>query len=838
MNRPAAERGEDGANLTGRVGLQWLPAGGGDLRPVNCDRTQARSESHAQRDSVRGFLLEVYCRQGRRGTLVYGVGRLETGETFGIIDDRWQPAFYVRTAESSRAGPLVNRVDAELKPCGRTTMDGEPVQRVTARSIGTLRNLAEALQTSGIRTYEADVPAGRQYLIEHGLRGSVRLSGPSSRGVGVDRVYRRPTLVPSEWEPELTVLVLDIETNTEATEVYAVSLVWTGAEAGDRAEEIHLVGVRSAADPAHVQCHAAEAGLLTALVRRIRDLDPDVLTGWNVVDFDLPVLQRRCAACGVPFTLGRSREESWCRERDRWGGGRVVVSGRQVLDALHLVRATLHRFDDFRLDTVAKAILGRGKTLAETDTAALPAVIERAYRHDRAAFCEYCLEDSRLVRDVLEAERLISLTVRRSLLTGLPLERAWGSIAAFEFLYLTELHRRGMVAPTVGVDRDERAGTPGGLVLSPTTGLHRNVFVCDFKSLYPSLMRTFNIDPLAYVRAPQASAAEVITAPNGARFHREPGILPQLLERLSAGREQAKAAGDSLASYTYKILMNSFYGVLATDSCRFASGNLAGAITEFGQLLLGWVKDLLEGEGYAVLYGDTDSVFVVSKLPDDAEARQLLSCGRELCARITDRLADHLQERYRVTSHLELEFEKLYRRFFLPPARGDSQRGRAKGYAGLRVDESGEELEIVGMEAARRDWTELAHAVQRDLLNRLFHDADAAELAACVREWVRAVRAGEKDDMLVYRKGLRKPVASYTRSLPPHVKAARLLTEPSGVIHYVVTRDGPQPVGRVTAPVDYAHYVDKQIAPLVRTIARVSGLDAEAVLTGEKRLFE
>jgi len=807
------------------------------LRTMESKERKAPSEENS--GGVRGFLLHVFHRQQQGKTLIHAVGRLETDETFGMLDTREQPGFYVRGSDLEAVQSQVKRVGGTAAESALTTMDGEPVVRVNCSTLAALRRLARQLREDPIRTYQADVNYGHQYLMDRGLRSSVRIEGSWQPGRGVDRVYIDPQLTPCEWEPELAALALDIETDREASQAYAVSLVGTGPEEKHRVEEIHLAGAPSAADPPETRCYPDERHLLQAVAARIRDIDPDVLTGWNLIDFDLVVLQKRFEAHGLPFNLGRTYDDSWYREGEVWGSSRMVVYGRQILDALHLVRAAQLRCDDFRLDTVARAVLGRGKTLQAEENRTMPEVILEAYHHDRKAFCAYCLEDSRLVLDILDQEGLIALTLRRSLLTGLPLERAWGSVAAFDFLYISELHRRGMVAPSTGVDGQHQGRSPGGLVFAPDAGLYRHVFVFDFKSLYPSLIRTFNIDPLAHIRGTQEPADEErdpIEAPNGARFAREAGILPAMLERFFASRDQARARGDALASYTYKITMNSFYGVLATGACRFASDALAGAITECGHYVLRWTRSLLEGAGCRVIYGDTDSVFVDANLVEDIDPGAARGRGRELCAWVNEKLAAHVAEQYRVVSRLELEFEKHYARFFLPPMRG-SEKGRSKGYAGLRVDEDGEHLDIVGMEAVRRDWTRLAHDLQRELLHLLFHDAPAAQIEDCVGEWIRAVRAGEKDEDLVYRKALRKPVAEYTRTRPPHVQAARLLHKPSGVIHYVVTRDGPQPVGHVSAPLDYEHYVQKQIDPLVRTIAQVCDIDVDAALKGEADLF-
>jgi DNA polymerase-2 len=801
-------------------------------------------------------------RQQSGGTTLFGVGRLETGETFAFADSRQRPALFVRAGDLARARPFCVGAGGVLDDStGLTTMDGEPVVRVGLRRPAQLRRLAEGLHETRVRTYEADLAFPRQYLIERGIRGGVRLSGDWRPGSGVDRVYVEPELAPDDFEPELSVLALDIETTPDASRVLACSLVMWGT--GEPVEEVHVLDENPADTAAGVHAHPTEPALLTALAQRIRALDPDVLTGWNVIDFDLTVLQNRFREHGLPFNLGRSSDDSWYQESDIWGASRVVVYGRQVLDALHLARTSLTRFDDNRLDTVARAILGRGKTLDADESSGqdMAQTILDTYRRDRAAFVEYCLEDSRLVRDILLHENLVALSLRRASLTGLPLERAWGSVAAFDFLYIAGLRQRRMVAPSNGIDRVRMAGSPGGLVMPTKAGLYRHVFVFDFKSLYPSIVRTFHIDPLTHIQARHAASeqglatrvadeaadyvtepgltGDLIRAPNGALFTRESGILPEMLAGFFEQRAAARAAGDDLAAYTYKIVMNSFYGVLATSSCRFAEGALAGAITGFGHYLLKWAKALLQNAGRGtVLYGDTDSLFVDAHLPDDLTPADAHAHGQALCLWLNEQLAAHVRDLVDLPSHLELEFEKYYARFFLPPMRGNSEQARAKGYAGLKVAADGsDEVEIVGMEAVRRDWTDMAHQLQRDLLDRVFRDAPGSELEARVLDWVDTVRRGECDDDLVYRKALRKGVDGYTKSVPAHVAAARLLPEARGTIRYVVTRDGPQPAGHLTAPIDYEHYIEKQIRPIVRTIGQVCDLDVEVALGGTPDLF-
>jgi DNA polymerase-2 len=789
-------------------------------------------------ETVTGFLLHLFHRDGKAFT-IYGVGRLENGETFGLVDTRYRPTFYIRCSDVDHFRRASADAAVSVSASDHATMDGESVVAVSATRTSPLRRAADRASEQSIRTYEADFSPTRQYVIHRQIRGAISLTGPWKKGNGVDRIYTDPEIAPTDHVPDLSLLSLDIETTEQADRVLGVSLVPFGYGATD--DHVLLVGDPGKDDPVNTTCVPTEAALLEALSDRIHAYDPDIITGWNVIDFDLPVLQNRARALGVPFTLGRTKDEAWHREGRGWGGSRMVLPGRQVIDAMRIVRAIPRRFDDYRLDTIAHDILGRGKTLDVADEETAPEAIRNAYQNDRAAFCEYVLEDSRLVRDILNAEGLVDLTLRRSLLTGLPLDGAWGSIAAFDLLYTSALHAENIVAPTLGIDRIGQGGSPGGLVFAPDPGLFRHVFVFDFKSLYPSIIRTFNIDPRSNIATHGDSRADTespwIKAPNGATFTREPGILPSLIETFHQSREQAKRDSDELASFTYKIIMNSFYGVLATSSCRYASSNLAGAITGFGHHMLRWTKRKLEEKGLRVLYGDTDSVFIEAGLRDDATETEARSKGSELSDWINEEIAAHIQSSWNVTSKLELEFEKYYVRFFLPPMRGSEDRGRAKGYAGLRCDQGNEHVEIIGMEAVRRDWTDLAHDLQRELLDMMFRDAEPSEIEGRLVEWVNAVRDGKKDSDLVYRKGLRKGVDSYTKSSPPHVKAARLLPKPRGVISYVVTHQGPQPVGYVTAPIDYEHYIDKQIKPIAGIIAQVCRIDVATATSSEPDLF-
>jgi DNA polymerase-2 len=387
------------------------------------------------------------------------------------------------------------------------------------------------------------------------------------------------------------------------------------------------------------------------------------------------------------------------------------------------------------------------------------------------------------------------------------------------------------VAPSVRAEAEIAESQAGGHVLEPLPGLHTNVVVLDFKSLYPSLIRTFEIDPLNLVRTEAGRAdADPIVAPNGAAFARRKGILSEILDEIMPRREEARRAGDSVKSHAIKILMNSFYGVLGTPACRFYDPRLANAITGFGRELLLWCQRRVEADGHRVLYGDTDSLFVETGAMDPGAARAF---GGSLAASLNQDLARHIADRWHVTSRLDLVFDRLYLRLCLPAMRHGTA-GARKRYAGLVEGPDGGRVVFTGMEAVRGDWTELAKDVQRELYARLFTDRPVLEY---LREVIGDLRRGRFDDQIVYRKSLRKAPEAYTATTPPHVAAARKMAgKRRGRVAYVITTDGPEPADDRRHPIDHEHYVERQLRAVAEPVLALLGQDFDDISGSRKQL--
>src|ERR1700730_12270268 len=567
-------------------------------------------EAEGQLIKTRGVILQASYRVvtkdgGRRVPVVHLYGQLEGGGTFLVRDDRQRPHFYIRTADAARA---INAGVNQPQPTVKHAFDGSPVSLIEVAIPSDVPALRDRLHSNGIDTFEADVRFPIRYLIQRGIKGACEIEGTAAAvpsGADVTVAFDNPVLRPAELKVEPRVLSFDIETDPKAERLLAISAY------GTNLDEVLIVDGSGRAMPQKAIRCADERAALTAFCDRVREFDPDVITGWNTIDFDFTVLQRIANRLRHPFALGRDSGE-----------------------------IRIRRAEDYSLDAVAREVLGEGKAIKSDARDRLAEIIHN-YRHDLPAFALYARTDARLPYEIVEKLDLIRLAFARSQLAGMTPDRVAASIASFDFVYLTELERKNIVAPTVRSD-DSRvyAAQQGGHVLEPVTGLHRNVWVFDFKSLYPNIIRTFNIDPLSYVAT--AAPGDDLIRTAGAAFVRTPAILPRMLDVLFPRREAAKKAGDGVASNAIKILMNSFYGVLGTPACRFYNPALANAITGTGRELLLWSKAWFEAAGFKVLYGDTDSLFVDSHTDDPVRAR---ARGGELAAQLNGELGRHIDER-------------------------------------------------------------------------------------------------------------------------------------------------------------------------------------------------
>ena len=692
------------------------------------------------------------------------------------------------------------------KAVNLVSLDGRPVDAVYFPSQRALMVERGRIRDEAGVVFEGTIKPHDRFLMERFVTGAFSLEGE----VRVREGYRElvnPRVKRSDFTTALSLLAFDIETAGFEGPLLSIAV------AGHGGDKVWIVGEEV----------PDEASLLRAFIEHVGAVDPDLLAGWNVIDFDLAYLERKATQLGVPLSLGRGGERATVlAPRSDQQPYVAKVPGRVVLDGIATLRSATFSFESFRLEEVAQSLLGRGKKIEHgVDPVA---EIQRLYDHDRAALAAYNLEDCKLVLDIFEKADLVGFATERQALTGLAMDRQGGSVAAFDNLYLPRLHRKGRVAPDVG--GGDFAMSPGGWVMDSVPGLFENVLVLDFKSLYPSIIRTFAIDPLGLA----APGDEPIPGFEGATFAREGHILPGLIEGLWAARDDAKRRGDAARSRAIKILMNSFYGVLGSSRCRFFNPQLASSITRRGHEIIQTSRTLIEARGFEVIYGDTDSLFVHVG-PKDAGA--CAEIGATLASELNAHWTEHLATTLRIESALDLEFETHYRRFLMPTTRG-SDKGSKKRYAGMMGEGEGARLVVKGLEAVRTDWTPLARRFQRELLTRVFADEP---WRAWMAGLARSVRNGELDDELVYRKRIRRRLDEYESNVPPHIVAARKLGRNVREIRYVITSRGPEPVELPHGRLDYDHYIARQLAPAADSVLHFLDTDFATVAGQQMTLF-
>ncbi|GAB4009922.1 MAG: DNA polymerase II [Bdellovibrio sp.] len=671
----------------------------------------------------------------------------------------------------------------------------------------------EEVKAKGIQCYESDVRANEAFMMDRGL------------STFVQEQHGQWQPAQNVFTPCFRILSLDIETLKNG-EVASIAL--SQSENGQRKKIVLIQGAKLESQD-EIVVFSDEALMLRKFFEVVSLWDPDIIIGWNVIGFDLIFLEERARYHRIDFRLGRKGEIS--RFFKLGQRNFIRIEGRVVLDGPDTLRSHFFSFESFKLESVAQELLGRGKLITDTGADKWNE-IERQYYHSPLDLCRYNLMDADLVIDIFEKAELLSLITERSRLSGMTFDRINSSTGAFDFAMLPHFHREGIRLRDVMSDEEAEGirGLMGGLVLDPMAGLYRSISVFDFRSLYPSIIRTFHIDPWARKNATDSD----IILPNGVKFSREHHFLPAIIEGLLEKRAVAQARGEKQMSQAIKILMNSFYGVLGSLGCRFYDPYVAGSITSTGQWVLTQSKKFLEEqEKHQVIYGDTDSLFVQLNKTDNP-----IDYSKKLAKQLNDFWSKKLQDEFKIESFLEIKFEKNFSRFVIPQMR-DGSGGAKKRYAGLKVlDDHQTELEIVGLEYVRSDWSEVAKRFQYQLLEKVFRDEDVEQF---IKSFVDSIQKCPLSDF-VYKKRLSKSLDEYDKTQPPHVKAAlryqeRNLPVPR-VIEYVMTIHGPWPYDLNPSQIDFDHYLEKQLGPLADSILVLIGKKfSECISGGQMSLF-
>ncbi|MEZ3115126.1 DNA-directed DNA polymerase [Halobaculum sp. MBLA0147] len=769
----------------------------GDVRvPDRTDETPVELMVTAVDYTVEGRGSDQY-------PVVHVFGRTPDDELEHVRVVGVEPYFYVPTADVADRD-LVSEYDVVLDtrehPGGDPDAErfesirGEPVTKVTTRTPRDVGQIRDDFET----TYEADILFPNRFLVDHDVTAGLRVERRRIDEDDPDSPLQVTAehLEAADVDADLRINTFDIEVddrngfpeNGEEPIVCLTShdsyrdeyVLWLydapegpGAAVPDAEleaafEEYEFVSDDTTQDPSvRLERFDTEEAMLDAFLSYLNDTDPDLTTGWNFEDFDAPYLFDRMEELDPrsEYDLSPDRasrvDETW---RSGWGG--PDVKGRVVFDLLYAYqRNQFSELDSYRLDAVGELELGVGKERYTGDIGDL-------WEEDPRRLLEYNLRDVELCVEIDRQQNLIDLWDETRKFVGCQLEDAPTPGDVVDMYVLHQAYGE-FVLPTKGQQAGEEF--EGGAVFEPISGVAENVSVLDLKSLYPMCMVTINASPETIVDDPESFDGETYRAPNGTRFRKEPdGMMREMVDALLTKREEKKALRDEHEPGTeeygkydrqqasIKVIMNSLYGVSGWEQFRLYDKDNAGAITAMGRRVIEFTEEAAAEIGYDVTYGDTDSVMLSlsdvetseTTVPDEvreahpemsetelATTQAAIEASEDIETYINDRYDDFAAEELDAEEHrFEIEFEKLYRRFF--------QAGKKKRYAGHIVWKEGkhvDSIDITGFEYTRSDIAPITKRVQKRVIEMIVTGEDLDDVEEYLHEEIQSFKAGDVD---------------------------------------------------------------------------------------------
>jgi len=571
----------------------------------------------------------------------------------------------------------------------------------------------------------------------------------------------------------------------------------------------------------YVVLEGSEREIITEFIDLVIREDPDILTGYNIENYDIPYIIRRMRENGMGDTLNLGRNRG-AMSPDKYGGW--GCKGRVVIDAWKQVKKE-KRPKRETLAYVSMNFLGIQKLDVDSSK------MDLEWARDPEKVIRYCKRDAELPILLLEKLGIIQKNIDLAQVSRLPLNDVINGRTStlIDSILIRESDRRNIGVPLT-IHSGNKESVTGGYVHKMSPGLFHWLCVLDFKSMYPSIIIANNI--CFTTRSPQGKTV----APNGARFfgrERKEGILPGILQKLMKDRELAKeksrnARSDDEREYyegfqnAIKVLMNAFYGVFASNFYRFTDKSIGGAITSFARSNITMIINELEKERITVLYSDTDSIFVQS--PFNA-LDTTTAFGRDLARRYSKEGA-------------VLEFEKILETFFA--------HGAKKRYVG-KVIWPVDGLLVRGYEIRRSDSFDLLTETLEKVFSIIL-TPDEEEIAVkaleLIKEVISKTRQGDIDpEKLIISKTVQKKSHYKNPERMANVQAMEKLLAmnheftPGMKVSYIVTNGKitPQEVEpiideeNITITPDWDYYTERLARALAR-ITEVFGYDKKYLM--------
>ncbi|NVO66276.1 DNA-directed DNA polymerase [Methanofollis tationis] len=663
------------------------------------------------------------------GAVVHIFGREPSGRAVHLQVTGFRPYFYA-PADEVDGRPLPPQVTG-VEEAAFTSIKGERLRRLYTVRPTDVRDIRDRYHH-----HEADIPFATRYMIDAGLTGGAEVPAET-----VDYTE----VLPAEVDAPARLCFIDIECedlrgfpdpareriicitcwDSFDDEYTTLLLASAGTSPGFSDEWTAKNGCLWKGKSRHQVCtYETEEALMRAFAAYIREKDPDILSGWNFTDFDLPYITRRMEVLGLnPSDLSRLPGMT----------ERTPVRGRAVFDLLTAYKKLQpSQKESYRLDAVAEDEIGERKVR-------YAGTITDLWLEDPERLVEYNTTDVELCVRINAKNSIVDFYRMISRYVGVPLDRTLNSSNVID-IYILRKARGRFVLPSKGnVAADE---FEGATVFEPSLGVRENVVVLDLKSLYPMAMMTLNASPET------KDPAGELRAPNGIRFRKSPdgltrSILAELMEERDALKKRRNEYAFGSPEYTLldlqqgvmKVIMNTYYGVSGYARFRLYDREIGAAVTSVGRAIITHTRDVIAGMGYHVLYGDTDSCMVA--LPK-ADLEETIRIAREIEARLNESYAEFARTALNADRHFfSIKFEKVYERFF--------QAGKKKRYAGHLVWKEGltvDKIDIVGFEMKRSDSPQITREVQEHVIELILKGAGLAEMKAYLGGVIRTYRRG------------------------------------------------------------------------------------------------
>jgi DNA polymerase elongation subunit (family B) len=689
----------------------------------------------------------------REYPVVHVFGRTADNETEHVRVLGFEPYFYAPT-ETLDDDALDRDVITRTED-GFESIRGDDLTKIctrTPRDVGAIRD--------DFDHYEADILFPNRLLIDKDIKSGIRV--PARRLDDGSIQVPHDEVQPVPVEADLRVNTFDIEVDDRSGfpedgeepivcltshDSYRDEYVAWLYDAPGAAEGVESPSSLDGYDPfredtqVEVRSFEREEAMLDAFVSYIEETDVDIFTGWNFEDFDMPYLLDRMEvldpAADEDLSVDRLSRigEVW---RSGWGG--PDVKGRVVFDLLYAYKRTqFTELESYRLDAVGELELDAGKERYSGDIGDL-------WEQEPQRLLEYNVRDVELCVEIDRKQDIVAFWDEVRTFVGCKLEDAPTPGDTVDQYILHEAHDRFALPSKGKADAEEYEG---GAVFDPITGVKENVTVLDLKSLYPMCMVTINASPETKVD-PDAHDGETFEAPNGTHFRRDPdGIIREMIDTLLSEREEKKSLRNDHAPDTQpyeqydrqqqavKVIMNSLYGVLGWDRFRLYDKEMGAAVTATGREVIEHTADAAAELDREVIYGDTDSVML--ELGHDVPKEDAIEQSFELEEYINDSYDEFALRELDAAHHrFQIEFEKLYRRFF--------QAGKKKRYAGHIVWKEGkdvDDIDITGFEYKRSDIAPITKEVQKRVIEMIVRGEATDDIADYLNGIIEEFETGE-----------------------------------------------------------------------------------------------